>query len=406
MQKVDIAIIGAGLNGLVAGVALAHVKGLSVAIIDQSDPNRFATPAYDSRSSALTQATQMMLETLGLWQNIKAHAQTVGEIIVTDGKTDGRRPSLLSFALDGSGKPALSMVENFHIFASVLERAKSTPNLSFHLEQKPVDIKFGPGLATVRLSDGTVIKASLVIGADGRNSTTRKAAGLKLEGWAYSQSAITLTVSHELPHGGMAEEHFEASGVFAILPLPGNRSSLVWTESHERAQHLCKLDETEFLVELQKRFGNHRGALKVVGPKHLYPLSLFLANQMTSLRLALIGDAAHVIHPLAGLGLNLGFKDAAVLVDCVADALNLGQDIGGAAVLERYATWRRFDTVSSAYMLDGLNRLFSTDNSGLKLLRDTGLKFVDQSAILKAFLVKEATGMSGDVPRLMRGLAA
>lgn len=406
MQKVDIAIVGAGLNGLVAGVALAQAKGLLVAIIDQTDPTRFATPNYDSRTSALTLATQTMLQTLGLWQTIEGHAQTVKDIIVTDSDDAAARPSLLSFALDAGGKPSVCMVENFRLFASVLEKAKSLPSLSFHFGQKLTHINFGPGLATLTLADGTNIKASLVIGADGRNSPTREAAGLKLEGWSYAQSAITLTVAHELPHAGRAEEHFTNSGVFAILPLPGNRSSIVWTESHEHAQHINNLPDAEFLLELTKKFGGHLGALQVEGPKHLYPLSTKLANHMTAPRLALIGDAAHVVHPLAGLGLNLGFKDAAALVDCISDAVNLGQDIGGTTVLERYATWRRFDTVSSAYMLDGLNRLFSNDHAGLKLLRDTGLKIVDRSAGLKSFFVKEAAGTSGQVPRLMRGLAA
>lgn len=406
MQKVDIAIVGAGLNGLVAGVALAQTKGLTVAIIDQTDPARFATPNYDSRTSALTLATQTMLRTLGLWQSIESHAQTVRDIIVTDSDDVAVRSSLLSFVLDTHGKPAVCMVENFRLFASVLEKAESLPSLSFHLGQKLADIKFGPGLATLSLTDGTTLKAALVIGADGRNSPTREAAGLKLEGWSYTQSAITFTVAHELPHAGRAEEHFTSSGVFAILPLLGNRSSIVWTESHARAQHINNLPDAEFLIELGKKFGSHLGALQVEGPKHLYPLSTKLANHMIAPRLALIGDAAHVVHPLAGLGLNLGFKDAAALVDCVVDAVNLGQDIGGAAVLERYATWRRFDTVSSAYMLDGLNRLFSNDHAGLKLLRDTGLKIVDHSASLKSFFVKEAAGAAGQVPRLMRGLAA
>ncbi len=406
MQKVDIAIVGAGLNGLVAGVALAQAKDLTVAIIDQTDPTRFAVPTYDSRTSALTLATQTMFSTLGLWQSIESHAQTVKDIIVTDSDDAAERPSLLSFAFDTNGRPAVCMVENFRLFASVLDKAKSMPLLSFHFGQKLADIKFGPGLATLTLADGTTLKAALVIGADGRNSPTRAAAGLKLEGWSYTQSAITLTVAHELPHAGRAEEHFTSSGVFAILPLPGNRSSIVWTENHDRAQHINCLPDEEFIIELTKKFGTHLGALQVEGPKHVYPLSTKLANHMTAPRLALIGDAAHVVHPLAGLGLNLGFKDAAALVDCVYEAVNLGQDIGGAAMLERYATWRRFDTVSSAYMLDGLNRLFSNDQAGLKLLRDTGLKIVDRSASIKSFFIKEAAGTSGQVPRLMRGLAA
>jgi 2-octaprenyl-6-methoxyphenol hydroxylase len=229
---------------------------------------------------------------------------------------------------------------------------------------------------------------------------------LKLQGWAYQQSALTFTLGHELPHQGTAEEHFTSTGVFATLPLTGNRSSIVWTELHAEAKRLHLLSDPEFLDAVSHRFGAHRGVLNLDGPRHVYPLSMMIADEAVAPRLALIGDAAHVIHPLAGLGLNLGFKDVAALAECVMDALALGEDIGGALMLERYTKWRRFDTVATAYLLDGLNRLFANEVPGLKFIRDAGLKLVDQSNSAKGIFMKEAAGKTGNLPRLMRGLAA
>lgn len=410
MLKYDVAIIGAGLNGLVAALALGGrnaSRPLTVVVIDRADPQRFTSSSYDSRASALTLATQTMFSTLGIWKDVQAQVQDMSKIIVTDASTTANeRPALLSFATREGAKPAAAMVENHLLFASVLAELKNSPHISFITGHNLQALKFGPGLAHITLGDGTEIKCSLVVGADGRASATREAAGLKLQGWAYNQSAITLTVAHEMPHDGVAEEHFTPTGVFAILPLHGNRSSLVWTEYHAEAQKISKLDDADFLKVLSERFGSHRGALSIASPRHVYPLSLMIAEEMVSRRLALIGDAAHVIHPLAGLGLNLGFKDVAALAECVMDAVALGQDIGGDAVLEHYARWRRFDTVFTAYMLDALNHLFANDVSGLKFVRDLGLKMVSTSAPMKNLFMKEAAGKTGDLPRLMRGLAA
>jgi 2-octaprenyl-6-methoxyphenol hydroxylase len=409
MIKVDIAIVGAGLNGLVAAIALGGQtarKPLHIAVIDKSDPRRFATSSYDSRASALTDATQTMFGTLGLWNDVQPFAQNMNHITVTDSHSATQRPALLSFAACEGFKPAAAMVENYHLFASALNEIARSPSIQLITGHGIKTVSYGPGLGVITLDDGQTIKASLIVGADGRNSFTRDAAGLKLNGWAYPQSALTLTVAHELSHEGTAEEHFTPTGVFATLPLQGNRSSLVWTELHDEAKRLHQLSDDAFLIEVSKRFGAHRGALKLEGPRHVYPLSMMIADEMVAPRLALIGDAAHVIHPLAGLGLNLGFKDVAALADCVMDAVSLGEDIGGASVLSRYAKWRRFDTVSTAYLLDGLNRLFANDIAALKLIRDAGLKLVDRSHVAKSFFMKEAAGKIGDLPRLMRGLTA
>lgn len=409
MLKCDIVIVGAGLNGLVAALALGGQRArrpLNVVVIDRFDPTRFATSSHDSRASALTVATQNMFAALGLWEAVGVHAQDMRSIVVTDGKEVSHGPVLLSFATDDSQQAAAAMVENHHLFASALAQIAVSPQIRLLTGEGVKQISYGPGLAQVTLANGDIVKAALIAGADGRTSKTREDAGIKMEGWDYRHSALTLTVAHERPHAGTAEEHFTPSGVFAVLPLPGNRSSLVWTASHDEAKRLHSLNDDEFLVELSKNFGTHRGTLSLAGPRHIYPLSLRIATALVGPRLALLGDAAHVIHPLAGLGLNLGFKDVAALADCVMDAFELGQDIGSPSVLDRYATWRRFDTVSTTYVLDGLNRLFANDILALKLVRDMGLRLVDRSAPAKALFMAEAAGKLGSLPRLMRGLAA
>jgi 2-octaprenyl-6-methoxyphenol hydroxylase len=407
MGQFDVIIVGAGLNGLVAALALGGRlarRPLIVAVFDKFDPQRFVNGTQDSRASALTLATQSMFAALGIWPDLALHAQNMNHILVTDSGDATDRPSLLSFTTEGTSKPAAALVENRYIYAAVLAEIAKSPHI--HLQTGISDMAFGPGLAKITLDSGETISASLVIGADGRKSMVREKAGLKLQGWNYAQSAITLTVEHEIPHDGTAEEHFTESGVFAILPLCGNQSSLVWTEPHDEAKRLAQLSDADFLSALQSKFGSHRGALRQIGFRHVHPLSMFIANEMVAHRVALIGDAGHVIHPLAGLGLNLGFKDVAALADCVMDAVGLGADLGGSAVLARYASWRRFDTVSTAYLLDGMNRLFASDMLGIKWLRDMGLRLVDHSPTAKGYFMKEAAGKSGDLPRLMRGLAA
>jgi len=242
-----------------------------------------------------------------------------------------------------------------------------------------------------------------VIAADGRNSPAREAAGIKTTGWDYGQTGIVTAVAHELPHEGCAEEHFRPAGPFAILPLTGNRSSLVWTEATETARQLLALSDEDFLAELATRFGQHRGALTLIGPRHGYPLSLFIAERFIAPRLALLGDAAHVVHPIAGLGLNLGLRDAAALAEAVAQARYLGLDSGSEATLTQYNQWRRFDTNVTALATDGLNRLFSNDLPGVRQLRDTGLKLVNMATPLKSLFMREAAGETGHLPKLMRG---
>jgi 2-octaprenyl-6-methoxyphenol hydroxylase len=346
-----------------------------------------------------------MFEALGVWQEVAAEAQPMQTIIVTDSATpESPRPVLLQFGEeDMRGGPSSHMIENRHLYGAMLAAAIDSPNIRLVTGQPVAHFDFGHARASVTLADGTTISASLIIAADGRNSPAREAAGIKLVGWPYDQMGIVATVAHDLPHEGRAEEHFTPSGPFAILPLTGNRSSLVWSERTAEAERILALGEDDFAAELRRRFGTHLGDVRVISGRHGYPLVMFLAEDFVANRLALVGDAAHVLHPLAGLGFNMGLRDAAALAECLHDAAGLGLDIGNAKVLQRYARWRRFDTVATAAAMDGMNRLFSNTNPVLTLLRRAGLLAVNRMGGLKSFFVGEAAGHSGNLPKLLRG---
>ena len=410
MDKADIVIAGAALNGLAAAVALAGpraLRPLDVVVLDQADPRKFARDSFDGRASAITASSRRMLVALGLWDEIKDQAEPMRDIIVTDAKPGAAaRPALLHFGEeDHHGETSAYMVENRHLYGALLDMALASPNISLRSDTRISAYRFGPGRAGVATASGDETTASLLIAADGRASPARKAAGIETYGWSYDQSGIVTTVAHERPHQGRAEEHFLPSGPFAILPLTGNRSSLVWTERSSDAQRIMALDDEGFVAELTRRFGGHLGALTVVGPRHAYPLSMQIARSFTGERLALIGDAAHVIHPIAGLGFNLGLRDVAALAESIADAVKLGIDPGSPSVLDSYARWRRFDTVMTAMATDGLTRLFSNDNPGLRAVRDLGLRAAGGVGALKGFFMREAAGETGRLPKLLQGEA-
>ena len=404
----DIIIIGAALNGLAAAVALGGntvKRPQNVVVIDAKDPSNFATSSFDGRASAITASARRMFEALGIWSVVAVHAQPMETIIVTDSATpESKRPVLLQFDQDDmKGGPSSHMIENRFLYRAMLEEAHRSSHIRFQVGQPVEKFAFGSSLASLTLTDGTELKSSLVVAADGRYSSAREAANIKLIGWPYDQMGIVVTVEHDLPHEGRAEEHFTPSGPFAILPLPGNRSSLVWTERTDDAKRILALDDTGFVNELKRRFGSHLGEVRVLSGRHGYPLAMYLAEQFTAERLALVGDAAHVLHPLAGLGFNLGLRDVAALAECVADSASLGLDIGSAQTLERYAQWRRFDTVATGATMDAMNRLFSNSNPALTLLRRAGLLAVNRMETLKSVFVSEASGLSGNLPKLLRG---
>ena len=407
-RRFDVIIVGAALNGLAAALALAGSKAtrpLSVAVIDIKDPYQRILADRDARASAITASSRQMFAALGVWDHISLHAQDMREIVVSDGKgaaEDG--PVLLQFGDTSTGQPAMAcLVENNHLLQGLLAGIAASPNIALITGHGVASQSFGPGLARIKLSNGTQFSCSLIIAADGAKSAMRQAANIDLVGWSYDQMGIVVTFSHELPHQGRAEEHFTPSGPFAILPLTGNRSSIVWTKSTAEAKRILALSPADFKVELHSQVGNHLGEIEIIGQPQGYPLAMFFAKEFHGERLALVGDAAHIIHPLAGLGLNLGLRDAAALAECVSDAYALGQDIGGLAVLERYTVWRRFDTVTTAATMDGFNRLFSNDNSFLRLIRDLGLRTTNQTRGLKQAFAREAAGQTGSLPRLLRG---
>jgi 2-octaprenyl-6-methoxyphenol hydroxylase len=257
----------------------------------------------------------------------------------------------------------------------------------------------------VKLSDGEAFSAQLVIAADGARSGLRERAGIATHGWTYRQSAVVTTVAHERDHHGRAEEHFLPAGPFAILPLTGRRSSIVWTEATREAERIVALPDADFHAELERRFGLHLGEISIAGPRRAYPLEFRVARTFVADRLALVGDAAHVIHPIAGQGFNMGLKDVAALAETIVDAARLGLDPGSFAVLERYQRWRRFDTMAMGAATDGLNRLFSNRSDLLRLVRDIGLGLVDRMPALKRGFIREAAGLAGEVPKLLRGEA-
>lgn len=403
-EPLDVIVAGAGYVGLATAVAMRIARPtLAVAVVD-------AAPAgvwqKDGRASAVAAAACRMLTHLGCWDEIGPEAQAITDMIVTDSRLpDPTRPVFLTF--DGEvapGEPFAHMVAN-RVMNGALRRRAGELGVPI-LEGVAVDgFDVEPGRVSVRLADGSTRAVRLLVAADGVRSRLRDMAGIKTVTWDYGQSGIVCTVKHERPHDGRAEEHFLPAGPFAILPLKGDRSSIVWTERTEDAERLVAADTLLFETELERRFGMKLGEIAVEDKPRAWPLGLTLARAFVAPRLALAGDAAHGIHPIAGQGLNLGFKDAAALAETIVEADRLGQDIGALDVLQRYERWRRFDTVQMGVTTDVLNRLFSNDFGPLRALRDVGLGLVDRMPRMKQFFIRQASGLTGETPRLLRGEA-
>ena len=404
VQRMEVVIGGAGFAGLALAIALRQGLGdsFAVAVID---PALARSQSNDPRASAIAAAARRLFEAIEVWDAVAEDAQPILDMVVTDSKLDDAvRPTFLTFAGEvEEGEPFAHMVENRHLVDALVIRAKE---LSVALHAGAVaSFETDSNSIKVSLSDGYAISGRLLVGADGVNSIIRERAGISTHGWNYDQSAIVTTVAHEREHNGRAEEHFLPAGPFAILPLTGKRCSIVWTEEAREAKRIVALPDAEFHVELEKRFGLQLGELKVIGPRRAFPLGLFTARKFIDERLALVGDAAHNIHPIAGQGLNMGLRDVAALAEAVADAARLGLDPGGPDVLERYQRWRRFDTMMMGVATDGLNRLFSNLSDALRLARDIGLGLVERMPALKRMFIREAAGFTGDVPKLLRGEA-
>jgi 2-octaprenyl-6-methoxyphenol hydroxylase len=414
IAQCDVVIAGGGFAGLSLAIALKQGLGPSFSVT-LADP-MLNKAGDDPRASAIAAAARRMFETIGVWGAVAADAQPILDMVVTDSKLEHAvRPVFLNFAGEveqsrRSGgvaviesEPFAHMIENGPLNEALAEKARTEG-----VELRAVAVarfEIHPDRIVATLSDGRAIAARLLVAADGARSALREQAGIATHGWTYGQSAIVTTVAHERDHGGRAEEHFLPAGPFAILPLKGKRSSLVWTETTSEAARIVALPEDLFHAELERRFGLHLGDISVAGPRRAYPLGLHIARSFIAERLALIGDAAHVIHPIAGQGLNMGLRDGAALAEAIVDAARLGLDCGGADVLERYQRWRRFDTMAMGVATDGLNRLFSNESDALRIVRDVGLGVVDRLPALKSFFIREAAGVTGEVPKLLRGEA-
>ena len=401
---IDILVAGGGYVGLSLAVALKHAAPhLQVELVDGAPATAWQR---DERASALVAAASNLLGVLGVWEEIAPEAEPIRRMVITDSRTsDPVRPVFLTF--EGAGTtddaPFAHMVPNRAVTGSLLAAAERL-GAPTHWSTSAVDFTTGAHATDVHLSNGETRQTRLLVACDGVRSKLRDIAGIKTVRFEYGQSGIVTMVEHERPHEGTAEEHFLPAGPFATLPMTGNRSSLVWTERTEDAERLIESDDLLFEEELERRFGHKLGALKVVGGRRAFPLGLTLARAFVAPRFALAGDAAHGIHPISGQGLNLGFKDVAALAETIVEADRLGQDIGSLAVLERYETWRRFDTVRMGVTTDVLNRLFSNDITPVRVVRDLGLGIVDRLPGLKSFFIRQAEGLAGrDQPRMLVG---
>lgn len=402
----DVILSGGGLVGQTLALALDQA-GLSVAVIDASKPADTLATTFDGRAFAIAFASYRMWRALGLGDQLDEVAQPIEQIMVTDGKL-GRGPSLLHLHFDraemhDTDEPLGLMLEARHVRLALDSGVKARPSIKMIQPMSVSAIERDPAGATVTLADGAKLRAPLLVGTDGRRSFVRGAVGIRTIGWDYPVTAIVATIAHEKPHDAVAHEFFLPNGPFAILPLKGNRANIVWAEPRAAAEALLKMNERDFLAELGKRFGTFLGELSLEGPRFGYPLSLQLAERMIDQRVALAGDSAHGIHPLAGQGLNLGLKDCAALAECIADGVALGLDPGDVSILERYQRWRRFDNVTMALGMEFFDKLFSNDIKPLRAARTLGLAAVNAVGPARRFFMKYAGGGAGDLPKLLRG---
>ena len=417
----DVIIAGAGMAGTTLALALASA-GLKAILIDPQPFEAQSAPTFDGRASAISFAAFRQWRGVGAAAFLEPHAQRIEQILVTDGRSPGAAAgpggsAFLHFdaaeiaaenAEGGEGDALGYMIENRHIRAGLAAAVGAAgievlaPARVIRVETAPAD---APGGARVTLEGGRALTAPLVVGADGRGSLVRREAGIGVMGWDYGQAGVVATVGLERDHQGVAYEHFLPAGPFAILPLTGRRASLVWTESARRGAALKESRPEVFEAHLRRRFGDFLGEIEVLGPRFCYPLSLLLAERLTAPRVALVGDAGHAIHPIAGQGLNMGLKDAAALAEVLAEAARLGEDLGAETTLGRYARWRSIDNIGVALATDAFTRLFSSDNPVLRAARGAGIAAVNRIGPARRFFMREAGGAVGDLPRLLRGEA-
>ncbi|KIN67650.1 Ubiquinone biosynthesis hydroxylase, UbiH/UbiF/VisC/COQ6 family [Sulfitobacter donghicola DSW-25 = KCTC 12864 = JCM 14565] len=401
----DIVIVGGGLSGPTLALALA-ASGLNVTVIDAQKAQLRTADDFDGRSYALALTSVRLLEGIGLWQAVAEHAQPMLEIKVTDGRAgEGPSPFFMHFDhAEIEEGPMGHMIEDRYLRRALMEAMANDDRVQVMNGETVVGQTPDTTGVTLTLASGKQIRARLCVAADGRSSGTAARAGIKRTGWGYGQTALVCAVNHELPHDGIAHQFFMPPGPLAILPLTGNRSSIVWSETTDNAARIHGLPDAEYLDVLRPRFGDFLGDISLAGARYTYPLSLSLTHDMISDRIALLGDSAHGVHPIAGQGLNAGFRDIAALCEVIVDAQRRGEDFGASVALGRYQEWRRFDNVSLALATDSFNRMFSNDNAFIRLARDIGMGVINSLPGLRRTFIREAAGLNGDLPRLMRGL--
>ncbi len=402
----DILIVGGGLNGPALALALAQT-GHSVTVVDSLTPDKLADDGFDGRGYALALASQRLLQQTGVWQHVGDNAQPMLEIKVTDGHA-GHGPSPFFIHFDHAELeegPMGYMVEDRFLRRAFLQAMEDQPQITLVSGRTVTAQAPDQTGVTVTLDDGGELRGQVLVGSDGRRSGTARRAGIKRTGWDYGQTALVCAIDHEKPHHGIAHQFFMPPGPLAILPLPGNRSSIVWSERTETAKAIHALNDAEYIQALRPRFGDFLGEISLAGKRFTYPLNLTIANSFIGNRMALVGDAAHGMHPIAGQGLNAGLRDVGALAEVITEATRRGEDIGSPLVMERYQQWRRFDTASLVAATDVFNRLFSNDNPLLRLGRDIGMGVAGAIPGLRRNFVREAAGLTGDLPRLLKGQA-
>jgi len=401
----DLIIVGGGLNGPALALAAAQ-GGLSSTVIDALPVDDRKARGFDGRSYALALTSQRLLSAIGLWDGLADNAQPMLEIKVTDGRAgEGPSPFFLHFDhAEIEEGPMGYLVEDRYLRRAFLDAMEAEPLITLRHQERVVAQDTSDG-ASVTLASGEVLKGRVLIGSDGRRSGTAERAKIKRTGWGYGQTALVCAIEHETPHGGIAHQFFMPSGPLAILPLTGNRSSIVWSETEDNAKRINALEAADYLNALRPAFGDFLGEIKLAGARFTYPLNLTIANSFIGARLALIGDAAHGVHPIAGQGLNAGLRDVAALAEVMIMAVRRGEDIASPLVLERYQQWRRFDTATLAVATDTFNRLFSNDNPILRMGRDLGMGLINSVPSLRRNFMREAAGLTGDLPKLMTGRA-